>query len=296
MQNKTMHHIFKIIPALGLFLLAPFAYAKAPESPMVVDDGLIIKELPAAVTKFVADGKAATGVSLKPQLDRKKFKIALPAIPEGKALENLYDHCAESVVAITSVYKCGKCHEWHPGGTATGWILSADGIMVTNYHVLGGQELEVGGFGIRTHDGRFAPVTEILAASEENDVAIFKVDGKDFKPLVLGQPAEVGTDLHIIAHPDNRFYTYTSGRVSRYYKQRSHEKENTIAMAVTADFARGSSGGPVMNSAGQVVGMVASTNSIYYPTKEKEATLGQFQMVIHNCVPVSAIWNLIEAK
>ena len=40
-------------------------------------------------------------------------------------------------------------------------------------------------------------------------------------------------------------------------------------MGVTAEYARGSSGGPVMDDAGNVIGMVSSTNSIYYPPRIK---------------------------
>jgi len=51
-----------------------------------------------------------------------------------------------------------------------------------------------------------------------------------------------------------------------------------------------------MDSAGNVVGMVASTQSIYYPPKKKEDKKGPFQMVIRNCVPVSAISALIAGE
>jgi S1-C subfamily serine protease len=65
-------------------------------------------------------------------------------------------------------------------------------------------------------------------------------------------------------------------------------------MGVTAEYCRGSSGGPVMDDAGNVIGMVSSTNSIYYPSKDpKKNPRGSFQMVIRNCVPVDAILKLI---
>ncbi|MGB0774318.1 MAG: S1 family peptidase, partial [Akkermansiaceae bacterium] len=219
-------------------------------------------------------------------------KIKLLTEARKNSMNKLYSTCAESVIAISSVYKCNRCTKWHSSGAATGWVLTADGIMVTNYHVFDGKK--VAGFGIRTRDGKVAPVVEILAASKRDDVAIFRVEGSGFKPLPLGPSAEVGSDLHIIAHPDSRFYTYTSGKVSRYYKKRTPGNKGPGIMAVTAEFARGSSGGPVMDSSGNVVGMVASTQSIYYPPKKKTDKQGPFQMVIRNCVPVSAIKALIE--
>jgi S1-C subfamily serine protease len=63
-------------------------------------------------------------------------------------------------------------------------------------------------------------------------------------------------------------------------------------MAITADYAKGSSGGPVLNARGEVVGMVSSTNSIYY-TREKGQNQN-LQMVIKSCVPVGAISKLLH--
>jgi len=266
--------------------------ASARPMPSVVNDAEIISSLSDGLGELVDKGDVPSSKKLAPQLKKKTCKITLPTSSTKKP-ENIYDACADSVVAIASVYKCTKCTKWHNNGAATGWILTADGIMVTNYHVFDGKD--VSGFGIRTRDGRVAPVMEILAASKRDDVVIFRVRGDGFKPMALGPDARVGDDLHIIAHPDSRFYTYTSGRVSRYYHKRiPSKKKGPIILAVTAEFARGSSGGPVMDINGNVVGMVASTQSIYYPPKKKTDKKGPFQMVIRNCVPVSAIRALVQ--
>ena len=225
----------------------------------MVDDAVIIKSLSTGIGKLVDDGEAVSSKVLAKQLDRAQSKLSLPK-PLSVKLDDIYGKCSDSVVVIASVYKCSKCTKWHKSGGATGWILTEDGVMVTNYHVFEGKD--VSGFGIRTRDGKVAVVTEILAASKRDDVAIFKVAGSGFKPLTLGPDANVGSDLHIVAHPDSRFYTYTSGKVSRYYRKRVKGGNGPSIMAVTAEFARGSSGGPVMDSAGNVVGMVASTQSV----------------------------------
>ena len=65
-------------------------------------------------------------------------------------------------------------------------------------------------------------------------------------------------------------------------------------MAITADFAKGSSGAPVLNTKGEVVGMVSAMNSVYY---EDDSTCPKnLQMVVKNCVPARYILNLIEGN
>ena len=266
----------------------------AASPPTVVNDAEIRKSLAEGIGNLTDAKKTTPGKDLTTQLERTSCELKLPPA-STKNKKNIYHDCADSVVAISSVYKCNKCSNWHSSGVATAWILTADGVMVTNHHVFAGRT--VAGFGVRTRDGKVYPVTEILAASKKTDVAIFRVKGSGFKPLTLGPDAQVGSDVHIIAHPDTRFYTYTSGKVSRYYVKptRSKDKSETTIMAVTAEFARGSSGGPAIDPAGNVVGMVSTTQSIYYPpSKKSEGKKGPFQMVIRNCVPVSSIRALIK--
>jgi hypothetical protein len=65
-------------------------------------------------------------------------------------------------------------------------------------------------------------------------------------------------------------------------------------MSITADFAKGSSGGPVFDEAGNVAGMVASTESVYYDTKN--GVRDNLQMVFKNCAPARSLLDLITVK
>ncbi len=265
------------------------SYAKT--TPIVVNDTKILKSFETDMGKLAEAGQMVNTDDLLPNLARTSCNIALPSLSTEK-LDNVYATAAQSVVVIGSVYKCDKCPLWHAGSVATGWVLTSDGIMVTNYHVFNGKKAE--GFGIRTLDGKVAPIVEILAASAKDDIAIFRVKGEGFKPLAIGQDAGVGASIHIIAHPDKRFFTYTAGNISRYFRKASNVGGQIDAMAVTADFARGSSGGPVVNNLGNVVGMVSSTRSLYATTNSKKDPKRNFQMVIGNCVPAESIRKLIK--
>ena len=63
-------------------------------------------------------------------------------------------------------------------------------------------------------------------------------------------------------------------------------------MQITADFARGSSGGPVLDARGRAVGMVASTGSVHYNNDHGEQK--NLQMVFKECVTADAIRALVQ--
>ena len=197
----------------------------------------------------------------------------------------------DSVFILASVYDCGHCDKWHLGGVSTAWALTADGLMVSNHHALALAKGEL--MGISDRSGNVWPVVEIVAVDYDSDICVFKVAGGDFSPLVVGKPAPIGSEVHVIGHPRKYFFYHSFGQVNRYVER---ERKNDAGLAdwmnISADFAKGSSGGPVLNKEGMVVGMVSFTNSIYYErNKEKNSNL---QMVVKNCTPVSAIRSLIE--
>lgn len=283
----------KVCIVVGWFLSVVVSFAQTDDQLPVVNDREILRQIPLEIGRLVEEKKVLAWDQLVEQMKRTRAQVDLPVVARKNA-EHLYRQCVDGVVAIASVYKCDRCTKWHSGGAATAWVLTEDGVMVTNYHVFDGEKRA--GFAVRTRDGRFAPVVEILAASEQDDIAVFRVAGGGFVPIPLGGDAEVGDDIHVIAHPDSRFFTYTAGKVSRYFVKRGHGNKRAVVMGVTAEFARGSSGGPVLDACGHVVGMVASTNSIYYPSEKNTERRGPFQMVIRNCVPARAIRSLITKK
>lgn len=269
-------------------------WAQALAAPLVIDD----EQLIAALTKGVgalADAKHATTGS-----DLVKASKSAPASVAVDLPQNLpkvidYETQAKSVFVVASVYKCGKCSNWHLGGTATAWCLTADGLMVTNHHVF--EKATGDSWGVGSVDGKVYRITELLATNKAADLAIFRVDASGLTPLPLGEDAAVGTAVSIISHPDRRCFFQSSGEVARYSKAPSQSpSKGATWMSVTADFAKGSSGGPVFNPEGQVVGMVSSTQSISYgPSAKDGKPTGPHQMVIRNCVPVAAMRAITTA-
>jgi S1-C subfamily serine protease len=250
-------------------------------------------------------------------------RVALPRADEEPplTLAELYRARASGVVVVTTVYKCTKCPNWHPGSTAAGFVLTPDGVCVTNRHVLA----ETGDHSVLAVlcDGTALPITRVLATSEADDLAIFQTDtaGRPLAPIPLRAGAPVGTPVAVIAHPDTRYYTLSEGVISRRVfvhggvngdvarlKPRSlydepappggayapvHASLLTPVITVTADFGVGSSGGPILDTRGNAVGMVASTHTVFSAggsDHEREP-----QMTIRTCVPAESILNLCGA-
>ncbi len=171
---------------------------------------------------------------------------------------SLYEEARKSVLMVGCRYKCEKCSNWHYS-TASGFALSADGVVATNYHVMDREKEQGDTFAVRTWDGKVYAVTGILAASKSFDLAILKTEGQEFRPLPVAESAPVGTPVYVISHPTNHFYVMTEGIVSHNFIESAHQG-GVPGMAITADYAGGSSGGPILNARGAVVGMVKATS------------------------------------
>lgn len=263
-------------------------------APLVIDDAQLAKTMADGIGAFVDAKTATTGGKLAKAAQTAPVSAAVD-LPAELPPATTYEQQAKSVFVISSVFKCGKCEHWHLRGNATAWCLTADGVMVTNAHVF---EKPAGeSWGVCGVDGKVYRVTGILARNKVADVALFQVDAKGLTPLALADDAPVGAPVDIISHPEGRHFFRSSGEVARYSKApRRQGTESSTWMSVTAEYAKGSSGGPVMTPDGRVVGMVSNTQSISYgpPGKNGEPT-GPHQMVIRNCVPVSALRAITKA-
>ena len=196
------------------------------------------------------------------------------------------EEARKAVAVVGGVYKCNKCTRWHVA-PASGFLIAED-LVVTNYHVVNNPERS--GMAVRFFDGRVFMVEDVVASSERYDLAVLRVPKTGIKPIALGPEAPVGSKVDMISHPNQNFYTLSEGRVARYFVTKRNRK-SVPAMAITADFGKGSSGAPVLNENGQVVGVAASTESLYYT--EKDGVQENLQMVFKNCVPVSQLRELI---
>ncbi len=264
---------------------APVADACAPAGP--ISDAAQMQNVARAAPKLMAAGKAAPAAEFIKQLSRTQCTVTLPA-PGKTALSGseIYNRCGSGVLVLASLGRVGNRMS---AGAASAFVISADGVFVTNYHVI--DKAGCDAMVAMTREGKVYGVREILAADKAADCAIGRLDvGADrLTPLPLS-PAAVGADVFVISHPDNHFYYMTRWIVARYAIGRA-----AGTMEITADYAHGSSGGAVLDATGTAVGMVASTHSVYY-NKDNSPANSSLQMVVKQCVPASAILKLIKRE
>jgi S1-C subfamily serine protease len=239
------------------------------------------------ISKLIENNQTVPLTEINKQLQQSVGKkVKIPRVPSFVFdPQSLYELCKPSTLIVSKLYKCGRCTHWH-SGSATGFPLTRDGVFATNHHVAAQTEGQI--LVVMDGQGKIYPVTEVLAGDKDSDVAILRAEGAEFRPIPLGEPAKIGSNVHVISHPDGMFYYYSKGMVSLY--DRLKGKPRMEWMAISADYARGSSGAAVLNDSGEVVGMVASTITINY-NREKETNP---QMVVGLCAPVEAIRRLIE--
>jgi len=142
-----------------------------------------------------------------------------------------------------------------PFGQGSGFVLSRDGYIVTNHHVVGDADTVK----VKLSDGREFDA-EIVGTDPQTEVALIKVDATDLPALPLGDSDElrVGEWVLAIGNPFGLSHTVTSGIVSAL----GRGNVGVGGKGFYADFIQtdaainmGNSGGPLMNLDGEVVGM-----------------------------------------
>ena len=275
---------------LAVLFVSGFAFSFLLAEQKYFNDFKLRSDFQRGLEKLLDRNQSVSLADLKKQLTQKHSKVELGEIPLHSVSPNkLYDQVSKSVLVMGRLYNCGKCSKWHTS-TASAFAIGRDGIIVTNYHVLEKDDGEI--LGAMDYKGNVYSIEKVLAANEEDDLAILKLRNAELTPMALGKPANVGADVWVISHPDRKMYMMTKGMVSRYNIILDKNRKPGRRMSITADYAKGSSGAPVFNRKGQVVGVVSSTNSIYYNiVNGKKENL---QMVVKNCIPVESIHRLIK--
>jgi putative serine protease PepD len=177
---------------------------------------------------------------------------AAPASAPDGSVQAAAAKVLPSTVKISSVTSQGAA-------TGSGIVISKDGLIVTNNHVVaGGTKLSV-----MLNDGRTVPAT-IVGTDALTDLAVIKAGATDLTPAVLGKSGTLGVGQGVVAigSPFGLEATVTSGIVSALNRpvtsgSADAQDSTTVFPAIQTDAAinPGNSGGALIDLAGQVVGI-----------------------------------------
>lgn len=194
-------------------------------------------------------------------------------------LQELYADCMPGIVGI-STSKDGK-----PFGWGTGVIMTDDGYIITNTHVLDSSDsVEVVLYDGRTYEAL------LVGADAISDIGVLKIDAKGLKPARFGDSAlvQVGDDAIAIGNPLGEQFsgTMTTGIISGVSRDIDYNNRTMTLLQTNAALNSGNSGGALFNIYGQVIGI---TNM---------KMMGSFTSVIEGvgfAIPTATVKQMVDA-
>lgn len=190
---------------------------------------------------------------------------AAPATPASEdeadgalSLQEIYKKCIGSVVSITASAQSGK-------SSGTGIVLSADGYLITNHHVIENAQV----IAVQTSDDRQFQAS-IIGSDEASDLAVLKVDATYLQPAEFGDSGKLAVGDRVVAIGDplgaQLRGTMTSGIVSAINRDLEVNDRTMTLIQTDAALNNGNSGGPLINCYGQVIGINTMKLRSYYST------------------------------
>ena len=177
---------------------------------------------------------------------------------------DLYDMACDQVVGVTTEVTYTNYFGMRSSAavSGSGFIITADGYILTNYHVI--EDAYKAGIDVNVilHDGtRYK--AQIVGVEADNDVAILKIDADGLSPVTLGnsEGMRVGDTIYAVGNPLGELeFSMTTGHVSAKDRRivTDSSGESISMFQIDAPVNSGNSGGPVYNARGEVVGIVTA--------------------------------------
>ena len=225
MKKQTIN----LFSAFILLFFSSQIFAQLPDFTVIVEDA--------------KDSVVNISTRKKPKTSQLKKQLEMPDFPEdspfGELFKKFFDHDGFGL------------KERETSSLGSGFIISEDGYILTNHHVIDGADEVI----VRLNN-RDEYDAKVIGSDKNSDVAVIKIDGKNLPNLKLGDSnaLKVGEWVLAIGSPFGFDHTVTAGIVSA--KGRSLPGDNYVPFIQT-DVAinPGNSGGPLFNMDGEVIGI-----------------------------------------
>jgi hypothetical protein len=240
------------------------ALAQAPGVEIVRDKGEQFEMLVKKANELREDKALLSLDAVEKQLDRNSCTIELPeAYTQKLSDREIWKRSKAAHVRVGWHYRCKRCDKWHQN-LAGGYFINTNGAVATCYHVIEADKKAYReGYLVAANDkGDLFPVLEILAADELTDTAIIrvKVEG-EVAYLPLNANTYPGDYAWCYSDPLGRSGYFSKGMINRFYVYKQKGQKESSRIAVSVDWAPGSSGAAILDEFGNAIGHVSSISA-----------------------------------
>ena len=300
--------------ALVLCVMSGLLSAQA-WSDVVIDDEALLISIELRCEELRGKGELHTVSELAKDCDGRRCELAFaPVVKEPLAPPLLPARLCRSTLVVGHYYECKDCHDFH-FTASSGFAVGKAGVIATCYHLLEDDSgLPAACLVVADWAGNVWPVTSVLAADRAADVALLQCTATNLLPLPLRLDVCAGERIWCLSNPDHLFASFSEGLIARRYVVRSaapgmaplvdpeaapvghkkvvDQKARVLTfLQVTCEFAVGSSGGPVVDACGNLVGIAQSTTTVF---ADPETEPVETQMVVRSAVPSAALRALLK--
>ena len=189
-------------------------------------------------------------------------KIVSTGSQDSSTIKSVVEQCANSVVEIQTesvTNGSNPFQQYVSSGAGSGVILTQDGYIVTNHHVIE----DANSFTVRTRSGDEYNAS-LVGFDEQSDLAVLKIDATGLTPAVLGDSTtlEVGDLAIAIGNPLGELGgSVTSGIISALDREMTIDGQTMTLLQTDAAVNPGNSGGGLFNANGDLIGIVNAKSS-----------------------------------
>ena len=221
---------------------------------------------------------------------RENSVIETVEVPTGTLMTpaQVYAANVNSTVGITtSITTNFWGYQTTSAASGSGFILSSDGYILTNFHVIE----DSSAITVTCYDGTSYDA-KLIGFDESNDIAVLKVEAENLPPVILGSSdnMNVGDSVIAIGNPLGELtFSLTAGTVSALDRQVTMSNGATMNLIQTdCAINSGNSGGALFNLYGEVVGI---TNAKYSSSSSSEASIDNIGFAI----PINSVRSIVES-